>query len=118
MSRLRDDIRMPRFRGLRAFLGAPIRVLEIGACIAGFIAFTAGWVNHLYVAPDHWGRGHGSTLLGSAKVSAESLQLWTFQGNHLARLFYAKHGFLEAELTGGQRNEEKMPDVRLTWTTK
>src|SRR5436309_2159773 len=44
----------------------------------GFIAFRSGWVDHLYVHPDHQRCGIGSTLLGLARASQHSLRLWAF----------------------------------------
>jgi len=45
----------------------------------------------------------------------KDLRLWVFQRNERARAFYAKNGFLELELTDGDANEEKMPDVLMHW---
>lgn len=83
--------------------------------IAGFAAFDQSWLNHLYVRPDRFRCGVGSTLLDIAQSSSKALMLWTFQQNHSARAFYAKHGFSEVEWTDGMRNEEQTPDVRMTW---
>ncbi|WP_084333522.1 GNAT family N-acetyltransferase [Hyphomonas sp. L-53-1-40] len=35
--------------------------------LAGFAAYTHGWLNHLYVAPDAWRDGIGSELLAGSK---------------------------------------------------
>ncbi|MBL4878611.1 MAG: GNAT family N-acetyltransferase [Hyphomonas sp.] len=95
--------------------------------VAGFAAYTHGWLNHLYVAPDAWRGGIGSELLRQVQAASSSellrqvqaasssLQLWTFQGNTTARRFYARFRFEEVEFTNGRRNEEKMPDVRMVW---
>lgn len=83
--------------------------------VAGFAAYTHGWLNHLYVAPDAWRGGIGSELLRQVQAASSSLQLWTFQGNTTARRFYARFRFEEVEFTDGRRNEEKMPDVRMVW---
>ena len=79
----------------------------------GFAALTPGWLDHLYVHPDHQGRGIGSRLLAFA-VERESgaLQLWTFQDNGPARRFYEGRGFVPVEFTDGAENEERWPDVR------
>lgn len=90
-------------------------VAQDGANVVGFVATSADWVNHLYVQPASWRRGAGSKLIGIAKATSSSLQLWTFQQNDMARRFYAAHGFEEAEFTDGRNNEEKKADVRLTW---
>jgi GNAT superfamily N-acetyltransferase len=97
------------------FSGAEIWLSEQGGIIAGFIAFRPGWVDHLYVHPDFQGRGIGSGLLEWAKVSADSLRLWTFQCNVGARRFYERHGFQVEEETDGSRNEERQPDVLYFW---
>lgn len=99
----------------RVLSSETVFVCDVDDRTIGFTAFSGGWVNHLYVEPAHWGRGHGARLLDLAKAASPTLQLWTFQGNRLARRFYARQGFSEAELTDGQHNEEKTPDVRLVW---
>lgn len=83
--------------------------------IAGFIAFTAEWVNHLYIAPASQRQGIGRMLLERAKEQSTHLQLWTFQVNHNARQFYGALGFVEVAWTDGSRNEEREPDVLLEW---
>lgn len=86
--------------------------------LAAMMATKPGWIDHLYVHPDFHNRGLGAALIQTARHSphaANGLQLWTFQANTGARRFYARHGFTEIELTDGQGNEEKRPDVRLAW---
>jgi GNAT superfamily N-acetyltransferase len=76
-----------------------------------------GWVDQLYVDPDHLGKGIGSRLLSVAKErSPEGLQLWTFATNHRARKFCEQHGFVITDRTDGSRNEEKVPDILYRWT--
>jgi GNAT superfamily N-acetyltransferase len=72
-------------------------------------------LTHLYVAPAHWGRGAATELLDASRAKAERLQLWVFQRNRAARHFYSRRGFQDCELTDGQGNEEKMPDLRMVW---
>jgi len=75
-----------------------------------------GWIDQLYVAPDHLGEGIGRRLLDLAKSRASAeLQLWTFQVNARARRFYERNGFEPVELTDGSGNEEHEPDVRYVW---
>ncbi len=90
-------------------------VARDGEEIQGFLAYKQNWLNHLYVSPKHWRKGIGERLLKAAQVASTSLQLWTFQRNTSARAFYLAHGFEECELTDGQENEEREPDVRMAW---
>lgn len=90
-------------------------VAEAGGEVAGFIAFRDSWIDHLYVHPDHQGRGIGPRLLAKALEDGTPRQLWTFQQNDRARGFYESHGFEAVEFTDGAGNEEKTPDVRYQW---
>jgi GNAT superfamily N-acetyltransferase len=81
-----------------------------------FIALRDDMVAHLYVRPEFQRTGIGSALLEAAKSHRPSgLRLWVFQRNEGARAFYARHGFAEVELTDGSANEEREPDVLLSW---
>ncbi|MEU4604027.1 GNAT family N-acetyltransferase [Kribbella sp. NPDC023972] len=73
-------------------------------------------LDQLYVDPDAHGHGIGSTLVDLAKdLRPGGLALWTFQSNTRAQSFYAHHGFAEVRRTSGAGNEEKAPDIRMTW---
>lgn len=87
-----------------------------GADLVGIAAVRPGWIDQLYVLPDHQGHGVGSGLLEVAKDGATQLDLWTFQRNLPARRFYERHGFVAVEHNDGRRNEEREPDVRYRWT--
>jgi GNAT superfamily N-acetyltransferase len=85
--------------------------------VLGLLVLDGGWVDQLYVDPDHLGKGIGSRLLSVAKArSPEVLQLWTFAANHRARNFYERHGFVITDRTDGARNEEEAPDILYCWT--
>jgi putative acetyltransferase len=90
-------------------------VAESDGRAVAFIAFAPGWVNHLYVAPDHQRRGLGRRLLDVAKASSASLELWAFEANGPAIAFYEREGFRVVERTDGAANEARMPDVRMRW---
>lgn len=75
------------------------------------------FLDHLYVLPEWYGRGAGSTLLAKAKdLSAGRLRLFTFQRNLRARAFYEARGFAVVDLNDGARNEEHEPDVLYEWS--
>lgn len=90
-------------------------VVETEGQVVGYIAFNDDWVSHLFVHPDHQGQGHGPALLSQAMADGRARQLWTFQKNIRARTFYEARGWVAEELTDGQGNEEKEPDVRYVW---
>ena len=83
--------------------------------LAGIIAFRPGWIEQLYVLPEHQGKGLGQILLNLAQARSSELQLWTFQRNLVARRFYEKHSFAAVEFTDGAENMEREPDVRYLW---
>ena len=97
------------------FPKAEIWLSERAGITGGFIAFRPGWVEHLYVHPDHQGCGIGSALLALAQAAEHSLRLWTFQCNLQARRFYERHGFHVEQETDGANNEERQPDLLYFW---
>jgi putative acetyltransferase len=83
--------------------------------LVGFIAFRRGWVDHLYVHPDHQGRGIGRALMDRAQAAWPALDLWVFQRNLRARAFYTARGFRPVYETDGTGNEEQEPDLLMRW---
>jgi len=81
----------------------------------GYVAFHPGWIDHLFVHPDHQGRGIGPRLLERALADSGERRLWTFQKNARARTFYEARGFELERLTDGADNEEKEPDALYLW---
>lgn len=90
-------------------------VAEADGVVVGYVGFDAQWINHLYVLPDHQGRGIGPQLLARAMADGQAKQLWTFQANARARAFYEARGFVAVEFTDGAGNEERTPDVLYRW---
>ena len=89
--------------------------LRAGAMVS-FLALQGDQVRLLHTAPEAIGQGAGRLLLEHAKQRCPSgLHLWCFQKNTAARRFYERHGFVAAEFTDGQRNEEKEPDILYRW---
>lgn len=86
------------------------QVALLGGEVVGFACVRDGWLNHLYISPGFQGQGVGSELLNHFRAEIE--QFWVFQRNFSARHFYQKRGYVEVELTDGEGNEEKEPDVR------
>ena len=86
-------------------------MVQNGIEVIGMMSIREGWIDQLYVDPGHFGHRTGTWLLGQAnQLYPEGLDLWTFQSNERARLFYEARGFLPVEETEGD-NEEGEPDV-------
>ncbi len=84
--------------------------------VAAFAAVSDGRLEHMYVRPDAQSRAIGTELLAKAKeLRPDGFDLWTFQRNEGARRFYERHGFRAVELTDGEGNEEREPDVCYEW---
>lgn len=96
-------------------------VADVDGDVAALAAWADGWLNQLYVAPEHQGRGHGRQLLDQVKrahsehAEVTGFSLWTFQRNFRARRFYEMNGLVPTHLTAGQANEEKEPDIKYEW---
>jgi putative acetyltransferase len=99
----------------RLFPTNAVWVAEQDGALVGYAARGDGWLNQLYVHPDHQGRGVGGALLALAMEGVDALQLWAFQKNDRARRFYEKRGFVLVKLTDGSGNEEKEPDALYSW---
>ena len=99
------------FMGERLLKEFEAWVAEEAGKVVAYVAFSPDWVQHLYVHPDHQGRGMGPALLEVALADGRGKRLWTFQQNQRARKFYEDRGFLIETLTDGEGNEEKTPDV-------
>lgn len=81
-----------------------------------------GYLLHLYVDPDEWGRGIGRTLLEIGqrwlrRSGAVTAELWMFDGNDRAGGLYERSGW---EATGETRSEEmfgvEVVEVQMTRT--
>jgi GNAT superfamily N-acetyltransferase len=83
--------------------------------LVGVIAYRKGWIEQLYVLPDHQSRGIGSLFIYRAQEAMDEIRLWTFQRNMPARRFYERHGFMAERQTDGARNEEREPDMLYYW---
>ena len=89
--------------------------VALGNGIEGFCAWRPGRVDHLYVHPDHHGRGIGTALLSHAMDGQPLLRLLVFRRNVRAARFYASRGFRVVEHTDGGGNEEREPDTLVEW---
>jgi len=91
-------------------------VAQEGEEVVGLAALAHDVLGHLYVHPDHQGRGLGSALLEAVKRERpRGFTFWVFQRNEAARRFYERHGCRMVELGDGSGNEEREPDARYEW---
>lgn len=96
-----------------------VLLAKAGEETVGFVAFTDGYLDCLYMIPSMQGRGQGKALLDKAKASSpDGLSLWVLAQNEGAIRFYQREGFVETARGDGSDNEEHMPDVRLGWQPK
>jgi GNAT superfamily N-acetyltransferase len=93
-------------------------VIEQGRSIIAVLVLLPGWIDQIYVDPEHAGRRLGTRLVELAKeLNPAGLDLWTFESNTGARRFYERHGFIAVDATDGC-NEEGAPDVRYHWPSR
>ena len=94
-----------------------VLVAEADGAVAGFSAVAAGWLEHLYVAPEAQGRGVGSALLVAVlDRCGRSIDLHVFARNAAARAFYERRGFVLVGESDGAGNEEGEPDLAYRWS--
>jgi ribosomal protein S18 acetylase RimI-like enzyme len=91
---------------------------ETGQALDGNAGDTAHELWALYVDPDHWRRGHGTSLLRHVREDLRergftALALWVLEANSLGRAFYEREGF---RAVAGERalaiNGVGLPEVR------
>lgn len=91
-------------------------VAEAGGRPAGYARATRTWLDDLYVDPDAQGAGIGAALLDVVKAHRpDGFGLWVFASNVRAQAFYARHGLVVVRRTDGSDNEERSPDLEMSW---
>lgn len=92
-----------------------VLVAEKVGQVIGVMATSDGWINQLYVDPEHLGGGAGKALVQAARSEMAEIRLWCFQENRNARRFYEALGFEIEDMTDGSGNEAKCPDILYSW---
>ena len=93
-----------------------VRVAALEGMVLAMMVLYPGWLDHLYVRPELWGHGIGSSMLAEAKMlQPHGLETWVSASNAGARRFYERHGFVEVEHGDGAGNDEGEPDVLYRW---
>jgi len=96
-----------------------VYVAKNTAGIDGFIAYSNGYLDCLYLTPEARNHGLGTQLLALAKAeNPEGLSLWVLQKNAAAVQFYSREGFVESDRGDGSDNEEGLPDMKMEWHPK
>jgi len=90
-----DDRVRERLRRLLATEELTVLLAEEEDVATGFIVFAPGWIEALYVMPESWRRGIGSSLLQAAApvLGSRAVALWVLRDNERGRRFWEKHGF-------------------------
>ena len=120
LPRLHSDEDQRRFIRNVVLPNEEVWVAEREGEIVGFASVSRrngdDYLQHLYVAPEHQGRGVGDALLAQVKLRRpRGFRFWVFQANDHARRFYERRGCRVLELTDGSGNEEKTPDALYEW---
>jgi RimJ/RimL family protein N-acetyltransferase len=102
---VRDDV-----TAMMADENARALIAEKDGRAVGFIALIHAEVVSLFVVPEEWGQGIGTTLHDAAiRPLAESgrgsVQLWVWEENRVARRFYERLGWR----TDGRRRTSPYP---------
>ena len=92
--------------------GKTVMVAERGGVPVGFAVTHEGWLDHLWVLPEHHRQGIGRALLAWARKSGD-LKLYVFTHNTRAVAFYRAHCAMQIAESDGQGNEERLPDLTL-----
>jgi ribosomal protein S18 acetylase RimI-like enzyme len=96
-----------------------VEVAEHDGHVVGFFVVTDGWLEQLYISPDHQRRGFGRRLLEGAKAASPAgFTLWVFEENVGAIAFYEREGFRLKEKRNAEEadNEEGLADRLYEWT--
>src|SRR5690242_12533551 len=90
-------------------------VVETDQHPIAFMAMKDGFIDQLYVHPDHQNQGVGTALLDYARtLSPKHIWLYTLQINLNARAFYEKNGFIPEKFAISPPPESE-PDVEYHW---
>ena len=82
--------------------------------VVGMVAVGGSELDQLYIHVEYQGMGIGTQLLNLAKeLSPGKLQLFTFDINKKAQVFYEKHGF--TIIGRGVESNSGMADIRYEW---
>ena len=109
-----DEQNLGYFRGV-VCAEQQVWIATNGEAVLGLIAFSAGEIDQLHVAPEFQGRGFGTALLEKAcEGRPDVLGLFTHQRNEKARRFYEARGFAAVRF-GVSAPPESEPDVRYEW---
>ncbi len=97
-----------------------VTVATRGDAVVGMMVLSrdgeSGWIDQLYLHPEHVGQGLGTLLLDRAKSTLGSpIRLYSFARNHDAQRFYERNGFTALSHGDGSGNEEHCPDTLFEW---
>jgi GNAT superfamily N-acetyltransferase len=118
-----DTLWMPRIHTLAkdfAFCQSLLKTTEVWVADAsdglGFVARHGDRIDALYLALGLRRKSCGTALLNPVQQDRTTLLLWTFQAKDAALRFYEANYFHISDVTLGEGNIEKLPNLHMTWT--
>jgi ribosomal protein S18 acetylase RimI-like enzyme len=98
---------------LRTIQNSQVMIACRDGAPVGYAALHNGWLDQLYIHPEHHRRGIGTALLAWARRDTPGLRLYCFAHNARALAFYRSHGGMILSEGDGSDNEEGLPDLLL-----
>ena len=101
-----DEAIRERWRDQVRRRDATTLLAEVDGQPAGLVSFSPGWLESLFVVPQHWGTGLAARLHDEAVAALERpCHLWVLEANPRARTFYDRRGWL----ADGERRPANFP---------
>ena len=93
-----------------------VEIAEFDGEIVGFSSRLNDKLDHLYVHPDHQGKGYGTTMLDLVKKALPTgFDVWVYSENAKARAFLEKRGCTLVKDSDGMDKKEKTAESLYRW---
>jgi GNAT superfamily N-acetyltransferase len=93
-----------------------VEIAEFDGEIVGFSSRLNDKLDHLYVHPDHQGKGYGTTMLDEVKKALPTgFDVWVFSENAKSKAFLEKRGCALVRESDGMDKREKTAETLYQW---